>query len=256
MGKILATIRRSALDQACGAILVWLWNQFHFTWPGAIVGMIFSIITTAAAWPEFRVWQLFVLVAFMMGAGIWSVNGFFYFRDRRKRVRAGLSMTETAQKNTSTIKFSKKSYPERLFASATVGQDGQSIDCKFQSKITDPFKSCCYLIVDLREWSILDGQYLNKSKSFPGIPAVEIGTIEPRDSITKKILIIRRREFVFENGTFASHAYRARRGSVWTVTLIVTSKPETILQKDIHFKCTGLNAIELIDDLTSLQKSV
>lgn len=265
MRRLWGFIWNSGKEEAFWAAFSWIANWFN--WQSVVTGVILSSVTAILAWPpKIDPWEFVLLIAFSMGIGIWAANGFLYFLDKfqpqdvgniRRRSNGTAANSRHADVSPASVEAvdrPSKIRSERLTVSTKLGQGGQSIQCKFTSRIPDALEACCYVIVDLKEWSIPDGQYMNKSKTFTPLKAVVIGTIEPRSAYTKTILSRGRREFMFENAIVGSEAYRVRDNSVWTVTLIVTSKPETILQKDVHFRCVGPRNFELIDDLKSLRK--
>jgi hypothetical protein len=132
--------------------------------------------------------------------------------------------------------------------------NNSQIDCIFASTITDPLQQCSYSIVDLKQWSMLDNKYFNREEKLPNISSQAIGLIEGRAKPKKPILYRQNQRFYFHGfgGLLNSTVYRARRDTIWTLTINASSGLQVITQKEIHFKCVGEKDFKLGDTIKEL----
>jgi len=131
--------------------------------------------------------------------------------------------------------------------------NSSQMECVFASTITDPLQQCSYSIVDLKQWSTLDNKYFNREEKLPNIPSQAIGLIEGRAKPKKPILSRQNQRFYFHGfGLLNSTVYRARRDTIWTLTINASSGLQVITQKEIHFRCVGEKDFKLGDTIEEL----
>lgn len=254
MRKFWKFLWSSGREEAFWGAVGWLAGQFN--WPSTVGGVVLSSVTAILALPKvLDPWQFILLIAFSMGLGIWTVNGFVYFRDRRK---SALPESKKAMKNQPTIVPSELVVtPDSIKIKSKLGPAADTIRCQFANTTLRPITKCFYLITNLRQWSPEHVDYF--VENFVSIAINGPVNLEPGPEKEEEITIISRQNTAIHidgvrDGHYLSYSRIVKENSIWKLTLAVSSQDKFVREIEIFFKCLANRRFELIANPANITK--